>query len=86
MDLNEIKNIKPIIIIVEWNSLFGFKKSVTTPYDDNFVREKNIFSGQYWGASIKAFYDLMKSRRMHRWINIAGNNLFFVRRQKKRFN
>ena len=24
--LNEIKNIKPIIIIVEWNSLFGSKK------------------------------------------------------------
>ena len=77
--LNEIKNIKPIIIIVEWNSLW-FK--VTTPYDDNFVREKT-FSGQYWGASIKAFHDLMKSRGYFLvGSNMAGNNLFFVREDR----
>ena len=82
--LNEIKNIKPIIIIVEWNSLFGSKKSVTTPYDDNFVREKKHFSGQYWGASIKAFHDLMKSRGYSLvGSNMAGNNLFFVREDRK---
>ena len=82
--LNEIKNIKPIIIIVEWNSLFGSKKSVTTPYDDNFVREKKHFSGQYWGASIKAFHDLMKSRGYFLvGSNMAGNNLFFVREDRK---
>ena len=82
--LNEIKNIKPIIIIVDWNSLFGSKKSITTPYDDNFVREKKHFSGQYWGASIKAFNDLMKSRGYFLvGSNMAGNNLFFVREDRK---
>ncbi len=82
--LNEIENVKPIIVIVEWNSLFGFKKSVTTPYDDNFIREKKHFSGQYWGASIKAFYDLMKSRSYFLvGSNMAGNNLFFVRNDRK---
>ena len=62
------------------HGLFGSKKSITIPYDDNFVREKKHFSGQYWGASIKAFNDLMKSRGYFLvGSNMAGNNLFFVR-------
>jgi len=81
--LHELEILKPIILIVEWNSLFGPDKNVTVPYDDNFVREKKHFSGQYWGASIRAFYNLMQKRNYSLICsNKAGNNLFFVRNDR----
>jgi hypothetical protein len=72
--------VNPVIVIIEWNAIFGSRHPVTVPYDSGFDRQKAHFSCLYWGASISAFaalgvnkgYSLVGS-------NSAGNNLFFVR-------
>lgn len=75
-----IDSISPRIVICEYNSHFGPKARVSTPYDPAFVRDSAHFSKIYYGASIAALdslaqlkgYSLVAS-------NGAGNNLFFVR-------
>ena len=62
----EIEALDPSIIVCEYNSLFGQKKSVTVPYKSNFIRSKEHYSNLYYGASINAFIDLMKKKNY--WI------------------
>ena len=61
--LKELKSLDAAIVVCEYNSLFGLKKSITVPYDKNFIRTKKHFSNLYYGASIKAFIDLMKKKK-----------------------
>ena len=76
--LKELSVLDPSIIICEYNSLFGQKKSVTVPYKKNYIREKEHYSNLYYGASIKAFIDLMKKRNYFLiGTNSAGIMLFF---------
>ena len=85
--LKEIKGIDPTIIICEYNSIFGTSKSVTVPYKKNFIRNKEHYSNLYYGASIKAFIDLMiKKNYIFIGTNSAGNNAFFVKRKFLKFN
>jgi hypothetical protein len=74
--------IEPIIVVVEYNSLLGAEKSLTIPYDGNFVRntKHNIM---YWGSSLNAFVTLA-SKKNYAFIgcNAAGNNAYFVRKDK----
>ena len=76
-----ISCISPRIVICEYNSLFGSKRRVTTPYDPRFVRDRAHFSGLYWGASIAALNELA-AQKGYALVgsNTMGNNLFFVRR------
>jgi hypothetical protein len=75
--------VRPVIVVVEWNSVFGPRHAISIPYDPAFQREKAHYSCLYWGASIAAFealaarkgYSLMGS-------NAAGNNIFFVRNDR----
>ena len=60
--LKELSVLDPSIIICEYNSLFGQKKSVTVPYKKNYIRTVEHYSNLYYGASIKAFINLMKKR------------------------
>ena len=72
--------INPRIVICEYNSLFGPRKNVTTPYQDDFQIFKAHYSGLYWGASIGAFDSLAKKKGYTLvGSNSAGNNVFFVR-------
>jgi hypothetical protein len=72
---------KPAIIIVEYNEAFGFRRSVTVPYDPQFVRSHAHWSNQYWGASLPAFKQLAESRGYALvGTNGAGSNAFFVMR------
>ena len=76
----EINAVKPIIVVIEYNSQFGPYAKVSTPYKSDFVRATNGRHISYYGASISALtylgikkgYSLVAS-------NSAGNNLFFVR-------
>ena len=80
--LKELSVLDPSIIICEYNSLFGQKKSVTVPYKKNYIREKEHYSNLYYGASIKAFIDLMKKRNYFLiGTNSAGNNAFFLKKK-----
>lgn len=78
-----INVISPVIVIVEWNSVFGSRHSVTVPYDPFFDRQKAHYSCLYWGASISAFEALGLSKGYSLvGSNMAGNNLFFVRNDR----
>ncbi|WP_304062795.1 hypothetical protein [Pedobacter glucosidilyticus] len=75
--------ISPVIVIVEYQSLFGFERAITTPYRANFVRTKEHHSDLYYGASILALCDLAEDKGYHFiGCNSSGNNAYFVRKDK----
>lgn len=77
--LNKISIVNPVILIVEINNLLGYKNSLTVPYDPEFMRHKKHYSGLYFGASLKAVYDLAK-KKGYSFVgcNEIGNNAFFI--------
>ena len=79
--LKKLSSLDPSIIICEYNSLFGQKKTVTVPYKKNFTRSEEHYSNLYYGASINAFIELMKKKNYYLvGTNSAGNNAFFVKK------
>lgn len=78
-----INIIKPVIVIVEYNSLFGSGRAVTIPYDPDFIRTNAHYSNLYWGCSLKALTLLAKDKGYTLvGSNSAGNNAYFVRQDK----
>lgn len=69
------------IVVVEYNAAFGPCRAVSVPRNDQFDRTAAHFSWLYYGASLRAFVDLL-SRRGFTFFgtNRASNNAFFVRR------
>jgi hypothetical protein len=76
-----IKSIEPVIVICEYNSLFGNKVNVSVPYDKNFIRTQQHYSNLYFGASIQALYELAQ-KKGYEYIGCtkAGNDAFFVKK------
>ncbi len=72
--------LKPIIFIIEYNSLFGIDHPITIPYKKDFYRTKAHYSNLFWGSSLKAIY-LLAKRHGYSFMgtNSAGNNAYFVR-------
>ena len=78
--LKKLSVLEPSIIICEYNSLYGLNKSITVPYKTDFDRSKEHYSNLYYGASIQAFIELMKSKQYFLLgTNSAGNNAFFMK-------
>jgi hypothetical protein len=79
----EIEAISPIVVILEYNSVFGIDRSITVPYDTEFRRTSAHHSNLYFGASLRALYQLSATKG-YRFIgcNSSGNNAFFVRTDK----
>ncbi len=75
-----IEVVNPIIVVAEYNSVFGPSLPITVPYDPLFVRSKAHYSHLYWGASIAAL-NVLAERKGYSLVgsNSAGNNAFFVR-------
>ncbi|SKB93619.1 hypothetical protein [Daejeonella lutea] len=75
----EALNLKPVILILEYNSNFGSERAVTVPYNPSFYRTDAHYSNLYWGASLRSLYELSRSRG-YRFIgcNNAGNNAYFI--------
>lgn len=73
----------PILVIVEYNSIFGNERAITVPYRPDFNRTKAHFSNLYWGASLPALCFLAATKG-YNFIgsNSAGNNAYFVRKDK----
>ena len=73
----------PVIIIVEYNSVFGYDKPWTIPYKSDFVRTNVHFSNLYFGASVLSFCDLGRDKG-YAFIgcNSNGNNAYFIRKDK----
>lgn len=81
--LNEIdlSKLNPSVIIMEYNSVFGKDRKITTPYGKNFDRRKAHFSNLFFGASISALNDLAVKKGYSLVCgNLAGNNAYFVRK------
>ena len=80
---DKIDIVEPVIVIVEYNSIFGPDLAVTIPYDPKFDRHRAHFSGQFWGASLPAL-TLLAQRKGYSLVgcNSAGNNAYFVRNDK----
>lgn len=78
-----INIVSPIIVIVEYNSVFGSNKPWSVPYDKAFVRSKYHHSNLYWGTSLLSLCDLA-TEKGYGFIgcNSNGNNAFFVRNDK----
>jgi hypothetical protein len=79
----EINVISPIVVILEYNSIFGIDRAITIPYDKAFYRTNAHYSNLYWGASLRALHKLCANRG-YSFIgcNSAGNNAYFVRKDK----
>lgn len=71
--------INPVIVIIEYNSFFGFNVPFTIPYQSNFVRGISTPIG-YWGASLLSLSDLANEKG-YSFVgcNSAGNNAYFIR-------
>lgn len=78
-----IEAVSPMIVVAEYNSLFGAQHAVTIPYDPTFQRSHAHYSNLYWGASLKALC-LLAERKGYAFVgsNSAGNNAYFVRFDK----
>jgi hypothetical protein len=79
--LDAIEVVSPRILVVEYNSTFGFEAAVTIPYAAEFERGRAHYSNLYWGASLAALVDVA-AKKGYALVggNSAGNNAFFVRR------
>lgn len=73
----------PIIVILEYNAIFGPDRPVTVPYDAGFRRNHAHPSNLYWGAALPAFHHLACEKGYaFLGCNSAGNNAYFVRRDR----
>ena len=84
--LKNIKIVEPVIIICEFNPLFGTQKELTVKYKKDFVRNREHHSNLFYGASIKAFINLLKPQSyIFLGTNSAGNNAFFIKKIFKKY-
>lgn len=77
-----LKVVEPIIMIVEYNSVFGYERAITIPYKDDFTRTSEHFSNLYAGSSILSLCDLAEEKG-YAFVgcNSAGNNAYFVKNE-----
>jgi hypothetical protein len=79
----DIAKLRPTILILEYNSVFGPERAITVPYKEDFQRIKAHYSNLYWGASLKALANLAQEKGYSfLGCNTAGNNAYFVRKDR----
>ena len=78
-----IDTVSPVIVIVEYNAVFGPQCAVTIPYDPVFERARAHYSNLYWGCSLKALC-LVGEEKGYAFVgcNSAGNNAYFIRKDR----
>ena len=71
----------PEIVIIEYNARLGHDQSIVVPYEENFDRINKHYSSIYFGASLKALYNLgIKKGYSLVGTNLNGSNAFFVKK------
>lgn len=72
--------VNPVIVVCEYNALFGDLRRISVPYQADFQRTRAHHSNLYFGASLTALIDLA-SRKGYAFVgtNSNGCNAFFVR-------
>lgn len=78
----DVSRLRPAIVILEYNSVFGPERAITVPYSASFDRTTAHHSNLYEGASLRAL-DLLSQEKGYVLVgsNSAGNNAYFVRRE-----
>lgn len=78
--LDAITSVRPRMMVLEYNSIFGPDESVTVEYIENFDRHDKQHPKGYYGASLTALTRLA-ARRGYRLVatDVSGVNAFFVR-------
>ena len=78
-----VECVRPALVVSEFNGLFGAEARVTVPYRADFSRFRAHPSGLYAGASLAALHELGERKGYALvGINRAGNNAFFVQRDR----
>lgn len=79
----KISVVDPVIVVAEYNSVWGGSRAVTVPYDPSFYRMNAHYSGQYFGCSLKALA-ILADRKGYALVgcNSNANNCFFVRKDR----
>lgn len=78
IDLNRLN---PSIIIVEYNSVFGIERKISTIYDAEFDRTNAHYSNLFFGASLPALDYICNSKGYSLvCCTKSGNNAYFVRK------
>ena len=75
--------VDPVIVVAEYNSVFGIDRAVTVPYKPDFVRDQAHYSYLYFGASLKALCVLAEEKG-YAFVgsNSIGNNAYFVKKNR----
>ena len=74
-----IESLRPRIVIVEYNSVFGLEP-LSIPYQEDFCRSVAHHSNLYYGCSLAALDHLAKKKGyLLLGSNVWGHNAFFVR-------
>lgn len=74
-----IQSIRPRIVIVEYNSLFGLQP-VSVPYQEDFHKLSAHYSGLYYGCSLAALCHLARTKGyVLVGSNVWGHNAVFIR-------
>ncbi len=78
---NQITAVNPIIVIMEYNSVFGIDYPWTIPYHPKFFRTDYHHSNLYFGASLLALCDMAETKG-YSFVacNSNGNNAYFVKK------
>lgn len=79
----QIDVINPVVVIIEYNSVFGIDRTITVPYCEKYNRTKTHYSNLYFGASLLALSKLASDKGYALvGCSSAGNNAFFVKKDK----
>ena len=72
--------VSPILVVCEYNGVFGDLVPIVIPYDQKFDRTRAHQSNVYWGASISAL-EMLAGTKGYVFVgtNSTGHNAFFVR-------
>lgn len=72
--------VNPVLVICEYNSVFGDQEMLTVPYRSDFVRSKANHTNLYFGASLRLLMRLGRDKG-YSFIGTtsSGCNAFFVR-------
>lgn len=78
-----IQVVDPIIVVAEYNGIFGGERAVSIPYDPAFRRSQAHYSNLYWGCSLAAL-NLLATKKGYAFVgcNSAGNNAYFIRQNR----
>ncbi len=78
---NAIYEVRPAIVVAEYNSYFGSERAISVPYKEDFFRTTAHYSNLYFGASLPAL-DHLANMKGYVLIGTTKTsyNAFFVRK------